>query len=173
MFHYSFKTIKMIFHFHLLYNLPFLPAPSVSVIYDSCPQAIEAGIWWPRTKFGLPAAVPCPKGTLGMMAFQQLIKLPYNNGNIWNLPQALSHQQSTPHLSDDYCLSLLLFRHSNPTLWWAQGLVASQSLQLYLCYLQQAENPGVCLLTPSVSFKRNSEISKNIIVTKEVWRLGL
>uniref|UniRef100_A0A8C2Z8Q9 Cadherin EGF LAG seven-pass G-type receptor 2 n=1 Tax=Cyclopterus lumpus TaxID=8103 RepID=A0A8C2Z8Q9_CYCLU len=35
------------------------------VIYDSCPQAIEAGIWWPRTKFGLPAAVHCPKGTLG------------------------------------------------------------------------------------------------------------
>uniref|UniRef100_A0A1A8GL00 Cadherin EGF LAG seven-pass G-type receptor 2 n=1 Tax=Nothobranchius korthausae TaxID=1143690 RepID=A0A1A8GL00_9TELE len=35
------------------------------VIYDSCPQAIEAAIWWPRTKFGLPAAVPCPKGTLG------------------------------------------------------------------------------------------------------------
>ncbi|XP_061544471.1 cadherin EGF LAG seven-pass G-type receptor 2 [Phycodurus eques] len=35
------------------------------VIYDSCPQAIQAGIWWPRTKFGLPAAVPCPKGTLG------------------------------------------------------------------------------------------------------------
>ncbi|KAM3877775.1 cadherin EGF LAG seven-pass G-type receptor 2 [Diretmus argenteus] len=35
------------------------------VIYDSCPQAIEAGIWWPRTKFGLPAAVPCPKGTFG------------------------------------------------------------------------------------------------------------
>uniref|UniRef100_A0A1A8LQN0 Cadherin EGF LAG seven-pass G-type receptor 2 n=1 Tax=Nothobranchius pienaari TaxID=704102 RepID=A0A1A8LQN0_9TELE len=35
------------------------------VIYDSCPQTIEAAIWWPRTKFGLPAAVPCPKGTLG------------------------------------------------------------------------------------------------------------
>ncbi|RVE73479.1 hypothetical protein OJAV_G00049860 [Oryzias javanicus] len=35
------------------------------VIYDSCPQVIEAGIWWPRTKFGLPAAVSCPKGTLG------------------------------------------------------------------------------------------------------------
>ncbi|XP_030634210.1 cadherin EGF LAG seven-pass G-type receptor 2 [Chanos chanos] len=35
------------------------------VIYDSCPQAIEAGIWWPRTKFGLPAAVPCPKGSTG------------------------------------------------------------------------------------------------------------
>ncbi|XP_072308357.1 cadherin EGF LAG seven-pass G-type receptor 2 isoform X2 [Eucyclogobius newberryi] len=35
------------------------------VIYDSCPQAIEEGIWWPRTKFGLPAAVHCPKGTLG------------------------------------------------------------------------------------------------------------
>ncbi|KTG47082.1 hypothetical protein cypCar_00028987, partial [Cyprinus carpio] len=35
------------------------------VIYDSCPQAIEAGIWWPRTKFGLPAAVSCPRGSLG------------------------------------------------------------------------------------------------------------
>uniref|UniRef100_A0A672MRU0 Cadherin, EGF LAG seven-pass G-type receptor 2 n=1 Tax=Sinocyclocheilus grahami TaxID=75366 RepID=A0A672MRU0_SINGR len=35
------------------------------VIYDSCPQAMEAGIWWPRTKFGLPAAVSCPKGSIG------------------------------------------------------------------------------------------------------------
>ncbi|KAM6981263.1 cadherin EGF LAG seven-pass G-type receptor 2 [Aplochiton taeniatus] len=35
------------------------------VIYDSCPQAIEAGIWWPRTKFALPAAVPCPRGSIG------------------------------------------------------------------------------------------------------------
>ncbi|XP_069797890.1 cadherin EGF LAG seven-pass G-type receptor 2 isoform X4 [Narcine bancroftii] len=35
------------------------------VIYDSCPRAMEAGIWWPRTKFGLPAAVPCPKGSMG------------------------------------------------------------------------------------------------------------
>lgn len=43
---------------------------SLSVIYDSCPQAIEAGIWWPRTKFGLPAAVSCPKGTLGMIVLQ-------------------------------------------------------------------------------------------------------
>ncbi|XP_051549071.1 LOW QUALITY PROTEIN: cadherin EGF LAG seven-pass G-type receptor 2-like [Myxocyprinus asiaticus] len=35
------------------------------VSYNSCPQAIEAGIWWPRTKFGLPAAVSCPKGSIG------------------------------------------------------------------------------------------------------------
>ncbi|XP_058856059.1 cadherin EGF LAG seven-pass G-type receptor 3-like isoform X1 [Acipenser ruthenus] len=35
------------------------------VIYDGCPRIITAGIWWPRTKFGLPAAVPCPKGSLG------------------------------------------------------------------------------------------------------------
>ncbi|XP_077101784.1 cadherin EGF LAG seven-pass G-type receptor 2-like [Siphateles boraxobius] len=35
------------------------------VIYDSCPQAIDQGIWWPRTKFGLPAAVSCPKGSIG------------------------------------------------------------------------------------------------------------
>ncbi|XP_078500339.1 cadherin EGF LAG seven-pass G-type receptor 2 isoform X1 [Lissotriton helveticus] len=35
------------------------------VNYDSCPRAIEAEIWWPRTRFGLPAAVPCPKGSFG------------------------------------------------------------------------------------------------------------
>lgn len=36
-----------------------------TVNYDSCPRAIEAGIWWPRTRFGLPAAAPCPKGSVG------------------------------------------------------------------------------------------------------------
>uniref|UniRef100_A0A3B3UW61 Cadherin EGF LAG seven-pass G-type receptor 3 n=1 Tax=Poecilia latipinna TaxID=48699 RepID=A0A3B3UW61_9TELE len=34
------------------------------VIYDGCPKTITQGIWWPRTKFNLPAAVPCPKGSL-------------------------------------------------------------------------------------------------------------
>uniref|UniRef100_A0A3P8T4D3 Cadherin EGF LAG seven-pass G-type receptor 3 n=1 Tax=Amphiprion percula TaxID=161767 RepID=A0A3P8T4D3_AMPPE len=33
------------------------------VIYDGCPKTITQGIWWPRTKFNLPAAVPCPKGS--------------------------------------------------------------------------------------------------------------
>ncbi|XP_069046547.1 cadherin EGF LAG seven-pass G-type receptor 2 isoform X2 [Lepisosteus oculatus] len=40
-------------------------ASGCEVIYDSCPRAMEADIWWPRTKFGLPAAVPCPKGSIG------------------------------------------------------------------------------------------------------------
>uniref|UniRef100_A0A3P8QFI1 Cadherin, EGF LAG seven-pass G-type receptor 3 n=1 Tax=Astatotilapia calliptera TaxID=8154 RepID=A0A3P8QFI1_ASTCA len=35
------------------------------VIYDGCPKTITQGIWWPRTKFNLPAAVPCPKGSVG------------------------------------------------------------------------------------------------------------
>ncbi|GCB72987.1 hypothetical protein scyTo_0006570, partial [Scyliorhinus torazame] len=35
------------------------------VIYDGCPKSLKAGVWWPRTKFGLPAAVLCPKGSLG------------------------------------------------------------------------------------------------------------
>uniref|UniRef100_A0A8C8SG17 Cadherin EGF LAG seven-pass G-type receptor 1 n=1 Tax=Pelusios castaneus TaxID=367368 RepID=A0A8C8SG17_9SAUR len=35
------------------------------VIYNGCPKAFEAGIWWPQTKFGQPAAVPCPKGSMG------------------------------------------------------------------------------------------------------------
>ncbi|XP_041446777.1 cadherin EGF LAG seven-pass G-type receptor 3-like isoform X1 [Xenopus laevis] len=36
------------------------------VIYDGCPKTLTAGVWWPRTKFGLPVAVPCPKGSLGL-----------------------------------------------------------------------------------------------------------
>uniref|UniRef100_G3X0B3 Cadherin EGF LAG seven-pass G-type receptor 2 n=1 Tax=Sarcophilus harrisii TaxID=9305 RepID=G3X0B3_SARHA len=40
-------------------------ANGCEVNYDSCPRAIEAGIWWPRTRFGLPAAAPCPKGSFG------------------------------------------------------------------------------------------------------------
>nr|XP_036862660.1 cadherin EGF LAG seven-pass G-type receptor 1 isoform X3 [Manis javanica] len=35
------------------------------VIYSGCPRAFEADIWWPQTKFGQPAAVPCPKGSVG------------------------------------------------------------------------------------------------------------
>uniref|UniRef100_A0A8D0HIG2 Cadherin EGF LAG seven-pass G-type receptor 1 n=1 Tax=Sphenodon punctatus TaxID=8508 RepID=A0A8D0HIG2_SPHPU len=35
------------------------------VTYSGCPKAFEAGIWWPQTKFGQPAAVPCPKGSVG------------------------------------------------------------------------------------------------------------
>ncbi|XP_041417672.1 cadherin EGF LAG seven-pass G-type receptor 3 isoform X1 [Xenopus laevis] len=36
------------------------------VIYDGCPKTLTVGVWWPRTKFGLPAAVPCPKGSWGL-----------------------------------------------------------------------------------------------------------
>ncbi|KAB5571510.1 hypothetical protein PHYPO_G00225740 [Pangasianodon hypophthalmus] len=35
------------------------------VVYDSCPKAFDAGIWWPRTMFGGPAAANCPKGSSG------------------------------------------------------------------------------------------------------------
>uniref|UniRef100_A0A669PEW2 Cadherin EGF LAG seven-pass G-type receptor 1 n=1 Tax=Phasianus colchicus TaxID=9054 RepID=A0A669PEW2_PHACC len=40
-------------------------ARGCEVIYNGCPKAFEAGIWWPQTKFGQPAAVPCPKGSVG------------------------------------------------------------------------------------------------------------
>uniref|UniRef100_A0A8C5A1A4 Cadherin, EGF LAG seven-pass G-type receptor 3 n=1 Tax=Gadus morhua TaxID=8049 RepID=A0A8C5A1A4_GADMO len=35
------------------------------VIYDGCPKTITLSIWWPRTKFNLPAVVACPKGSIG------------------------------------------------------------------------------------------------------------
>ncbi|XP_019392556.1 PREDICTED: cadherin EGF LAG seven-pass G-type receptor 3, partial [Crocodylus porosus] len=35
------------------------------VLYDGCPKTLRAGVWWPQTKFGFSALVPCPKGSLG------------------------------------------------------------------------------------------------------------
>uniref|UniRef100_UPI0037E959B4 cadherin EGF LAG seven-pass G-type receptor 1-like n=1 Tax=Semicossyphus pulcher TaxID=241346 RepID=UPI0037E959B4 len=35
------------------------------VVYEGCPKAFDSGIWWPKTKFGHPAATNCPKGSIG------------------------------------------------------------------------------------------------------------
>ncbi|KAM9328068.1 LOW QUALITY PROTEIN: cadherin EGF LAG seven-pass G-type receptor 1 [Pholidichthys leucotaenia] len=35
------------------------------VVYKGCPKAFDAGIWWPKTNFGRPAAMNCPKGSVG------------------------------------------------------------------------------------------------------------
>ena len=47
---------------------PWLPAslssPSL-VLYDACPKSLRSGVWWPQTKFGVLASVPCPRGALG------------------------------------------------------------------------------------------------------------
>uniref|UniRef100_A0A8C6HNE7 Cadherin, EGF LAG seven-pass G-type receptor 1 n=1 Tax=Mus spicilegus TaxID=10103 RepID=A0A8C6HNE7_MUSSI len=51
---------------------PFAEVTSLGceVIYNGCPRAFEAGIWWPQTKFGQPAAVPCPKGSVACFCSQ-------------------------------------------------------------------------------------------------------
>nr|XP_055045624.1 cadherin EGF LAG seven-pass G-type receptor 1 isoform X3 [Misgurnus anguillicaudatus] len=35
------------------------------VVYDGCPRAFDAEIWWPKTNFGRPVAMNCPKGSIG------------------------------------------------------------------------------------------------------------
>lgn len=35
------------------------------VLYDACPKSLRSGVWWPQTKFGVLATVPCPRGALG------------------------------------------------------------------------------------------------------------
>uniref|UniRef100_A0A8C8FMX4 Cadherin EGF LAG seven-pass G-type receptor 1a n=1 Tax=Oncorhynchus tshawytscha TaxID=74940 RepID=A0A8C8FMX4_ONCTS len=35
------------------------------VVYEGCPKAFDAGIWWPTTQFEQPAAMKCPKGSTG------------------------------------------------------------------------------------------------------------
>ncbi|CAG06842.1 unnamed protein product [Tetraodon nigroviridis] len=81
-------------------------ANGCEVIYDSCPQAIEAGIWWPRTKFGLPAAVSCPRGTLGRMGL-------FSKSSNFHIIMAAYETRLQPFLS---CTSspLLLFLPPSP-----------------------------------------------------------
>ncbi|XP_053719186.1 cadherin EGF LAG seven-pass G-type receptor 1 isoform X1 [Synchiropus splendidus] len=40
-------------------------ATGCEVVYENCPKAFDSGIWWPKTKFGRPAAMNCPKGSIG------------------------------------------------------------------------------------------------------------
>uniref|UniRef100_A0A8C7GMU1 Cadherin EGF LAG seven-pass G-type receptor 1 n=1 Tax=Oncorhynchus kisutch TaxID=8019 RepID=A0A8C7GMU1_ONCKI len=40
-------------------------ATGCEVVYEGCPKAFDQGIWWPKTKFGRPAAMNCPKGSIG------------------------------------------------------------------------------------------------------------
>lgn len=39
--------------------------PFPLVLYDACPKSLRSGVWWPQTKFGILASVPCPRGALG------------------------------------------------------------------------------------------------------------
>ncbi|XP_014647237.1 PREDICTED: cadherin EGF LAG seven-pass G-type receptor 3 isoform X4 [Ceratotherium simum simum] len=40
-------------------------ASGCRVLYDACPKSLRSGVWWPQTKFGVLASVPCPRGALG------------------------------------------------------------------------------------------------------------
>ncbi|KAL0962784.1 hypothetical protein UPYG_G00345400 [Umbra pygmaea] len=40
-------------------------ATGCEVVYEGCPKAFDQGIWWPKTNFGRPAAIDCPKGSIG------------------------------------------------------------------------------------------------------------
>ncbi|KAM6169737.1 cadherin EGF LAG seven-pass G-type receptor 3 isoform 2-T2 [Rhynchocyon petersi] len=41
-------------------------ASGCRVLYDACPKSLRAGVWWPQTKFGILATVPCPRGALAL-----------------------------------------------------------------------------------------------------------
>lgn len=60
-----------------------------TVVYDSCPKAFDAGIWWPKTKFGRPAAMNCPKGSIG-----ECFNTPDDKSNLWGNYLALGGVQT-------------------------------------------------------------------------------
>ncbi|XP_058144461.1 cadherin EGF LAG seven-pass G-type receptor 3 isoform X2 [Dasypus novemcinctus] len=50
-------------------------ASGCRVLYDACPKSLRAGVWWPQTKFGILATVPCPRGALGVRGTGAALRL--------------------------------------------------------------------------------------------------
>ncbi|XP_053785575.1 cadherin EGF LAG seven-pass G-type receptor 3 isoform X1 [Desmodus rotundus] len=50
-------------------------ASGCRVLYDACPKSLRSGVWWPQTKFGILASVPCPRGALGLRGTGTAVRL--------------------------------------------------------------------------------------------------
>ncbi|XP_011373757.1 cadherin EGF LAG seven-pass G-type receptor 3 [Pteropus vampyrus] len=50
-------------------------ASGCRVLYDACPKSLRSGVWWPQTKFGILASVPCPRGALGLRGAGAAVRL--------------------------------------------------------------------------------------------------
>ncbi|KAM4821570.1 cadherin EGF LAG seven-pass G-type receptor 3 isoform 2-T2 [Thomomys bottae] len=50
-------------------------ASGCRVLYDACPKSLRSGVWWPQTKFGVLATVPCPRGALGLRGTGTAVRL--------------------------------------------------------------------------------------------------
>ncbi|XP_048650555.1 cadherin EGF LAG seven-pass G-type receptor 3 isoform X2 [Marmota marmota marmota] len=50
-------------------------ASGCRVLYDACPKSLRSGVWWPQTKFGVLATVPCPRGALGLRGAGAAVRL--------------------------------------------------------------------------------------------------
>ncbi|XP_041532693.1 cadherin EGF LAG seven-pass G-type receptor 3 isoform X5 [Microtus oregoni] len=50
-------------------------ASGCRVLYDACPKSLRSGVWWPQTKFGVLATVPCPRGALGLRGTGVAVRL--------------------------------------------------------------------------------------------------
>ncbi|XP_034514164.1 cadherin EGF LAG seven-pass G-type receptor 3 isoform X5 [Ailuropoda melanoleuca] len=50
-------------------------ASGCRVLYDACPKSLRSGVWWPQTKFGMLASVPCPRGALGLRGAGAAVRL--------------------------------------------------------------------------------------------------
>lgn len=82
---------------------PSFPRPPV--IYNGCPRAFEAGIWWPQTKFGQPAAVQCPKGSTGKCLG---LWHPFQAGN-WSRHVAYGRLGRSMGTHGTFCVDKILF----------------------------------------------------------------
>nr|XP_023415852.1 cadherin EGF LAG seven-pass G-type receptor 3 isoform X2 [Cavia porcellus] len=50
-------------------------ANGCQVLYDACPKSLKSGVWWPQTKFGVLATVPCPRGAQGLRGTGAAVRL--------------------------------------------------------------------------------------------------
>ena len=109
-----------------------------AVIYDGCPKTITQGIWWPRTKFNLPAAVPCPKGSVGANTL--------TNTLTW-VPVAVGR-----HSQIFFFLLFLQAQPSDTVMWreggWSQTFTTAPRLRLWSSTLLYVHHRCTAALTP-------------------------
>lgn len=158
---YNFPSGCTFFFFYYIFFFAFSIKLTISsivsvhaVIYDGCPKTITQGIWWPRTKFNLPAAVPCPKGSVGPCART------YSHTISGDLPPYDLVRVVT-------LLSSRLCRRRHQTLWRGEGVAGARPLQLHLAAVCGAQHR--CMFPVWEAVGRGTLLVA--IATCSLWRI--
>ncbi|KAF7228987.1 transcript variant X3 [Nothobranchius furzeri] len=154
------------------------------VVYDGCPKAFDAGIWWPKTKFGLPAARDCPEGSIGTAIRHCSDEKGWLSPELFNCTTAtFSHlkklnedlHRNSSRMSSEHSKAIVRLLHSvtnnNPHFYGNDVKTAAQLLNYVLKY--ESQQSGF-----NLSAMKDAEFNENLVRagsaildpdTKEHW----